>query len=115
MAVHRGLKTIAGDLLLAALLARAAAAPARPTGRRWRSKFEQFDFVVWTLETADVAATNVAPPSSARRERYIALVRQYADLLGPKEAKQRRQQEADGISAYCLPCAGVLTARGERY
>ena len=105
-------KTIVGVLLLAALLL--AGCDNRSADRKaMDTKFEKLDFEISTLETA--TSTYNLPHFEQATERYIALVRQYADLLGPKEAKRRLLQEADGIGAYCLPCAGVLTGEASKY
>jgi len=105
-------KTIVGVLLLAALLL--VGCDNRSADRKaMDTKFEKLDFEISTLETA--SSTYNLPHFEQATERYIALVRQYADLLGPEEAKRRLRQEADGIGAYCLPCAGVLTGEASKY
>ena len=103
---------IIGVLLLASLLL--AGCDNRSADRKaMDTKFEKLDFEISTLETA--TATYNLPHFEKATERYIALVRQYAGLLGNKEAKRRLQQEADGIGPYCLPCAGVLTGEASKY
>jgi outer membrane murein-binding lipoprotein Lpp len=105
-------KTIVGVLLLAALLL--AGCDNRSADRKaMDTKFEKLDYEISTLETA--TSTYNLPHFEQATERYIALVHQYANLLGHKEAKRRLQQEADGISSHCLPCAGVLTGEANRY
>jgi uncharacterized lipoprotein NlpE involved in copper resistance len=105
-------KTIVGVLLLTALLL--AGCDNRSADRKaMDTKFEKLDFEISTLETA--SSTYNLPHFEKATEHYVALVRQYADLLGPKEAKRRLLQEADGLSSYCLPCAGVLTGEASKY
>jgi hypothetical protein len=105
-------KTIVGVLLLAALLL--AGCDNRSADRKaMDTKFEKLDFEISTLETA--TSTYNLPHFEDATARYIGLVRQYKDLLGSDEAKRRLKEEADGISAYCLPCAGALTAEANRY
>jgi hypothetical protein len=76
-------------------------------------KFEQLDFKMTALETANSAYNqqNLARAT----QRYIALVHKYADVLGPKEARKRLNEKADELSAYCLPCSGVLTEEAKRF
>jgi len=76
-------------------------------------KFERIDFQFSTLETANAAFN--ARHLAQETQRYIALVHQYADLLGPEEAKKRLNQKADELSSYCLPCSGVLTEEARRF
>src|SRR4051794_2878579 len=76
-------------------------------------KFERIDFEISTLET--VTSSYNTNHFVAATRRYIALVRQYADVLGPKEAKRRLSEEADTIGSYCLPCNGMLTEEASRY
>ena len=108
----RARKITVGVLLLAALLLTACG---NQSGDRkaMEVKFEKLDFEISTLETPN-SVYNL-PHFERATEKYIGLVRQYADLLGHKEAKRRLQQEADGISDYCLPCAGALTGEANRY
>jgi uncharacterized protein HemX len=76
-------------------------------------KFERIDFQFSTLETANAAFNS--RHLAQQTQRYIALVHQYADLLGPKEARKRLNQKADELSSYCLPCSGVLTEEARRF
>ena len=78
------------------------------------TKFEQLDYQISTLELS-TAATYNQPHFAAATQRYIALVHKYADLLGPKEARQRLTEASDGIAPYCLPGAGVLTEEAKRF
>ena len=78
------------------------------------TKFEKLDYQISTLELS-TAATYNQPHFAAATQRYIALVHQYADLLGPDEAKRRLNEASDGIAPYCLPCAGVLTEEAKKF
>ena len=108
----RARKITAGVLLLTALLL-AGCGGGSGDRKAMEVKFEKLDFEISTLETPN-SVYNL-PHFEQATEKYIGLVRQYADLLGHKEAKRRLQQEADGISDYCLPCAGALTGEANRY
>ena len=48
-------------------------------------------------------------------KQYIALVRRYADQLGPKEARRRLTAESDEVSSFCPPCAGEMLDAARRY
>jgi len=76
-------------------------------------KFERLDFQISTLETINSQYNQ--QHFAQLTHRYIALVHQYADLLGPKEARQRLTEASDGIAPYCLPCAGVLTEEAKKF
>jgi hypothetical protein len=76
-------------------------------------KFEQIDYKMTTLET--VTSTYNIPHFEEATQQYIALVRQYADLLGADEAKRRLNQKGDELSSYCLPCAGTLADEATKY
>jgi len=78
------------------------------------TKFEQLDFKLTTYEQATSATYNL-PHFTRATKQYIALVRQYKDVLGSKEAKRRLLEERDGIAAYCLPCAGSLDDEARKY
>ena len=100
-----------GLLLAAALVGGCGAAS--PDRQAMEVKFERIDYQFSTIETAN-AAYNASHLEKAT-QRYIALVHQYADLLGPEEAKKRLNQKADELSSYCLPCSGVLTEEAKRF
>ena len=78
------------------------------------TKFEQLDFKLTTYEQATSSTYNL-PHFTRATKQYIALVRQYKDVLGPKEAKRRLTEERDGIAPYCLPCAGTLDDELKKY
>ena len=76
-------------------------------------KFEAIDYEISRLETVTLAVQR--RPFLAATKRYIALVRQYHDVLGPEEARRRLSDRADEISAFCLPCAGMLADAAKSY
>ena len=78
------------------------------------TKFEQLDFKLTTYEQATSSTYNL-PHFTRLTNQYIALVRQYKDVLGSKEAKRRLAEERDGIAPYCLPCAGTLDDELKKY
>jgi len=78
------------------------------------TKFEQLDFKLTTYEQATSSTYNL-PHFTRLTNQYIALVRQYKDTLGSKEAKRRLAEERDGIAPYCLPCAGTLDDELKKY
>jgi hypothetical protein len=77
------------------------------------NKFEQIDYKISRLETV-TSAYNTDHFINAT-QRYIALVRQYHELLGPAEAKSRLTDRADELTGYCLPCAGMLADAAKNY
>lgn len=76
-------------------------------------KFDRIDYEISNLET--VTSTYNTRHFEETTQRYIALVHQYADLLGPEEAKRRLNQKGDELSSYCLPCAGVLAEEAKGF
>ena len=81
--------------------------------RAMNYKFEAIDYEISRLET--VTSQYNDAHFSAATKRYIALVRQYHDVLGPEEARRRLSDRADEISAFCLPCAGMLADAAKSY
>ena len=77
------------------------------------NKFEQIDYEISRLETVTSQYNDAHFDSASRR--YIALVHQYKDLLGPAEAKSRLTDRADELTGYCLPCAGMLADAAKNY
>ena len=77
------------------------------------NKFEQIDYEMSRLETVTSQYNNAH--FAAATKRYIALVSQYHELLGPEEAKRRLNDRAEELSGYCLPCAGELADAAKQY
>ena len=75
-------------------------------------KFEQIDFQMGSMENLNSA---FGPELKNATQRYIELVRRYADLLGPSEARRRLLQKRDEVSDYCLPCSATLDFEASRY
>ena len=46
---------------------------------------------------------------------YVALVREYADQLGHKEAKRRLMEMGNQIADFCTACAGDLYDAAQAY
>jgi PBP1b-binding outer membrane lipoprotein LpoB len=106
-------RAIVGLLLLAAVLLAGCGDNASADRKAMDRKFEQIDFKISSLET--ITSTYNQPHFEQETDRYIALVRRYADLLGPAEAKKRLNQKGDELSSFCLPCAGRLTDEAAKY
>ena len=101
-------------LLLALPLLAACGSGSSADRNAMETKFEQLDFKLTTYEQATSSTYNL-PHFTRATNQYIALVRQYKDVLGAKEAKRRLTEERDGIAPYCLPCAGLLDDEAKRY
>lgn len=76
-------------------------------------KFERMDYRMANLETQSVAYDNSYLIRATQD--YIALVREYADLLGRDEARRRIKEKGDELGPYCLPCAGTLEDEARKY
>ena len=77
------------------------------------TKFERIDYEIASLETVN-SSYNIG--NFAREtQKYIALVREYADQLGPAEARRRLKEKGDELSAYCLPCVATLESAAMKY
>jgi len=108
----RSAKLVAVVLLAVPLLAGCGTKSGDP--KAMETKFEQLDFKLTTYEQATSSTYNL-PHFTRLTNQYIALVRQYRDTLGSKEAKRRLAEERDGIAPYCLPCAGTLDDELKKY
>jgi outer membrane murein-binding lipoprotein Lpp len=76
-------------------------------------KFQKIDAEMANYETLN-SQYNESHFEQATRN-YIALVRKYADTLGPAEARQRLRDKGDELSAYCLPCTAILDDEAQKY
>ena len=78
-----------------------------------QAKFDALDAKIATqYETAATPYNNYLEKAT---QQYIALVRQYADQLGPKEARRRLMAKGDEVVAFCTWCAGALYDEAKRY
>jgi hypothetical protein len=76
------------------------------------AKFRELDYWMESLET--IAAPYDTHLAKATQQ-YIALVREYADRLGPDEAKRRLVEKGEEVAPYCLPCKGTLYDEARKY
>ena len=107
----RILRTVV-PVLLAALVLGGCGGPAGDRSAM-NEKFQKVDYEISRLETVTSQYNDAHFDSASRR--YIALVHQYKDLLGPEEAKRRLNELSDEMSGYCLPCAGELADAAKQY
>jgi hypothetical protein len=63
----------------------------------------------------ETAATPYNDYLDKATRQYIALVRRYADQLGPKEARRRLTAESNDVSSFCPPCAGEMLDAAKKY
>ena len=102
----------AGALLVALVLAGCGSQSA--SEKRMNAKFDQLDYVMATQYETNGSLYDHTYLEKATHQ-YIALVRKYADQLGPKEARKRLLAKGDEVSSFCLPCAGQLRDEASRY
>ena len=100
-----------GALVLAILLAGCGGQSS--SAQRANDKLDALEATIATqYETAATTYNNYLQKATRR---YIALVRRYADQIGPKEARQRLMSEGDSVASFCPPCAGDLRDEARRY
>jgi hypothetical protein len=75
-------------------------------------KFQQIDFEMGNIENINSAYGSELTKAT---QRYIKLIREYADELGPAEVKRRLAQKRDEVAPYCLPCSATLDFEASRY
>ena len=102
-----------GVLLLAAAILAGCGDNRSAAEKAMDVKFERIDYEMSNLETV-TSSYNTSHLAKAT-EQYIALVREYADLLGPGEAKRRLKEKGDELGSYCLPCVATLEDEASRY
>jgi hypothetical protein len=101
----------AGALLVAILLAGCGNQSA--SEKRMNAKFAQLDYMMATrYETAANPYNNYLDKAT---QRYIALVREYAEQLGPDEAKRRLVAKGEEVGPFCPPCASTLYDEARKY
>ena len=75
-------------------------------------RFQQIDYKIATYETLAAPSTNNLENMTRR---YISLVHEYDDELGPEEAQQRLVEKGDELGPYCLPCKTALYEEAGKY
>jgi hypothetical protein len=75
-------------------------------------KFQRIDYEMGNIENLNSAYGSELTKAT---QRYIALIREYADQLGPAEVKRRLVQKRDEVAPYCLPCSATLDFEASRY
>lgn len=75
-------------------------------------KFQRIDYEMGNMENLNSAYGSELTKAT---QRYIALIREYADQLGPAEVKRRLVQKRDEVAPYCLPCSATLDFEASRY
>jgi hypothetical protein len=75
-------------------------------------KFNNLDYTMASWETQAAPYNTYLAKAT---QQYIALVREYADQLGPNEAKRRLVEKGDELEPYCLPCKATLYDEAGRY
>jgi hypothetical protein len=104
--------TTLGVLLLAVVLV-AACGDNRPTARKAiDAKFQSMDYKMATLETL---AAPYGTHLERATQRYIALIRKYADQLGADEVKRRLVEKGYEVGPYCLPCQAMVDDEAKKY
>jgi PBP1b-binding outer membrane lipoprotein LpoB len=76
-------------------------------------KFERLEFQISALETINSMYNQ--QHFAQLTTKYIALVHQYSDKLGPDESRHRLVQMGDELDSYCLPCTGVLYTEAKKF
>ena len=77
------------------------------------AKFDALDYKMAT--EYETAATPYNSYLEKAVQRYIALVREYADQLGPDKARRRLRDKGDEVAPFCPPCAMSLYDEARRY
>ena len=99
---------IAGLLLVVLLLAGCGQGDTTAMNK----KFQNVEFQIATLETINSQFNQ--QHFAQLTQKYIALVHQYEDTLGKKEARNRLIELGDELNSYCLPCTGVLYVEAKK-
>jgi hypothetical protein len=99
-------------LLVAVALVVACGGNQSASREAMEAKFRALDYKMGNLETT---AATYGPYLAQATQQYIALVRKYADQLGPDEVKRRLLQKGDEVAPYCIPCMATLEDEAKRY
>jgi hypothetical protein len=106
-------RVIVGALLFAALLPAGCGDSRSAAEKRMDLRFRAIDYRMGNLETLSVSFD---PSHLAHAtEQYVALVREYAGLLGRDEARHRLLQKGEEVAPFCLPCKQTLQDEAKRY
>ncbi len=101
-----------GVLLLAVALVVACGDNRSADRKAMDAKFQRMDYKMVSLETGAAPYNNYLEQAT---QQYIALIREYADQLGPDEVKRRLVSKGDELGPYCLPCEATLVDEAKRY
>jgi hypothetical protein len=93
-----------GVLLLAAVLL--AGCGQTNSQEAMNARFQELDYKMANLEVGLVPSRDLLERLT---QEYISLIHEYADVLGPGEARRRLVEKETELSAYCLPCSAVVT------
>jgi hypothetical protein len=104
---------VVGVLLLGAALLTGRGGSRSADRKAIDAKFEMADFKIASLETRWSEYNE--PPFEEATRNYIALVREYADVLGPGEVKRRLAKKGVELSSFCAPCVGLLDDEARKY
>lgn len=106
------MKRACGLLLAVIFLAGCGGDEPTAAERSMQLKFDQLDYEMGNIEIS-------APPYQDNLERlttkYIALIREYDELLGTEEVRKRLEDKALELDDYCLPCSGAIDAERAKY
>ena len=107
------MKKATGALVLAAVFLGGCGGSGAVNGaltKEMDAKFVVLDTNIATMETL-----GSMPKLETATQQYIALVHDYADELGPAEARRRLTRKGDEIGAYCQPCKNMFYDAARRY
>lgn len=80
---------------------------------RANNKLDALEALIATqYETAATPYNNYLDKATTQ---YIALVRRYADQLGPNGARRRLTAESNEVMSFCPPCAGEMLDAARKY
>src|SRR5919201_3053401 len=106
-------RTTAGVPLLAAVLVAGCGYSGSGAEKSMDAKFSKIDYEMASIETVNSEYND--RQFERETQKYIALVREYANQLGRAEARRRLREKGDELSAYCLPCTATLTDEAMKY
>jgi hypothetical protein len=98
-------------LLLAGVLF-AGCGAGEDSEKAMKIKFQQLDYKIASMETTAAPFTTNLQTAT---QQYIALVHDYDDELGDREAQRRLVEKGDELGPYCLPCKTTLYEEAGKY